>query len=66
MINNKFSEMVGRRLLKISEISENTGISRGALTNLYYKRTKAISLNTLDKLCNYLNCSITDIIEYQD
>lgn len=65
MIQNKFSRLVGERLLKISKISEDTGISRTTLTNLYYRRCNAISFEVLDKLCTYLNCGIENIIEYK-
>lgn len=64
MISNKFSTILGDRLLKISKVSEETGISRTTLTNLYYRRSTQISFEVLDKLCNYLNCSINDIIEF--
>ena len=65
MISNNFSRLLGERLLKISTISEETGISRTTLTNLYYRRSSAISFDVLDKLCNNLNCRISDIIEYK-
>lgn len=64
MINNTFSVLLAKRLLKISKISEDTGISRTTLTNLYYRRSTKITFEVLDKLCNYLDCSISDIIEY--
>lgn len=57
--------MLAQRLLKISALAKATGISRVTLTQLYYRRTKQIDLETLDKLCDYLNCSIGDIIEFQ-
>ena len=66
MINNKFSTMLGERLLKISRIAEETGISRTTLTNLYYRRSTQISFDVLDKLCKYLNCSVGDILEYKE
>ena len=66
MISNKLSRLLGERLLKISKIAKDTGISRTTLTNLYYRRSTAISFDVLDKLCTYLNCRIEDIIEYQN
>ena len=66
MINNKFSVILGEKLLKISKISKDTGISRTTLTNLYYRRINQISFDVLDKLCKYLNCTISDIIEYKE
>ncbi|MDH2337505.1 helix-turn-helix transcriptional regulator [Clostridium perfringens] len=65
MINNKFSILLGKKLIKISEISRETGISRTTLTNIYYKKSTKISFDVLDKLCNYLECSISDIIEFE-
>lgn len=65
MINNNFSKLLGERLLKISKVSEETGISRTTLTNLYYRRNRKISFDVLDKLCEYLNCNVGDIIEYK-
>ena len=65
MIVNKFSVLLAQRLLKISVLAKATGISRVTLTNLYYRRTKQIDLETLDKLCCYLQCGVGDILEFQ-
>lgn len=66
MIEHKFSEYIGKRLIKIKDISKSTGISRTTLTSLYYKRSKRISLETLNNLCKYLKCTINDIFEYKN
>ena len=65
MISNRFSAILGERLLKISKISHDTGLSRTTLTNLYYRRSEQISFEVLDKLCRYLACSVGDIISYE-
>ena len=54
-MNNNLSMILGERLLKISFVAKETGISRTTLTNLYYKRSKSISGRVLNKLCAYLN-----------
>ncbi len=64
VINNKISATLAGRLLKISQVSRDTGISRTTLTNLYYRRSKAVSFDTLDKLCKSLHCGIGDILDY--
>ena len=64
MMHNKFSELLGNKLIKTSKISADTGISRTTLTHLYYRRSKQVSLDVLDKLCKYLGCKVGDIIEY--
>lgn len=38
-------------------------MSRGMLDNL--KHDRSITLNTLNDLCNRLDCNITDIIKYK-
>ena len=65
MVSNKFSTLLGERLIKISKITADTGISRTTLTQLYYRRSKHISFYVLDTLCKYLNCKVEDILEYK-
>ncbi len=64
VINNNLSAILGERRLKISKLSEDTGISRSTLTNLYYQRTTSISFDVLNHLCKHLNCSVNDLITY--
>lgn len=62
-MDNNLSAILGERLIKVTQVAKDTGISRTTLTNLYYKRSKAISGNVLHKLCDYLNCSVGDLLE---
>lgn len=63
MIVNKFSEILGKRKMKISDVHDATGISRPTLTALYYDKSKGIKFDTLDKLCRYLRIQPGDILE---
>lgn len=63
MIDNNLSMILGKRLEKISTLSQNTGISRSTLTGLYYKRSKGISLKTLETLCLYFDCKVEDLLK---
>lgn len=63
MINN-FSSIIGGKLISITKISNDTGISRSTLTNLYYKRTHSVKFKTLMKLCDYLQVTLSELIEY--
>lgn len=63
VVGNNLSTILGKRLLKISTVAKATGISRTTLTNLYYKRSSLISFDVLDKLCTYLKCSVSDLLE---
>ena len=65
MMVNKFSVLLAQCLLKISTLAKALGIFRVTLTQLYYRRTKQIDLETLNKLCDYLHYSVGDILEFQ-
>lgn len=65
MIVSKLAQVLAERFLKISDVNRATGLARPTLTNLYYRRTKQIDLETLDKLCSYLQCNVGDILEFQ-
>ena len=40
------------------------GISNSTLTRL--KRNKSVNMETIDKLCNILQCDVGDIMEYKE
>ena len=65
IVKNRFAALLGERRLKISDISRATGISRTTLTNLYYGKGASISFRVLVALCEYLDCSVGDIIDIQ-
>lgn len=66
MIDNKLSEVMGRKRLKISDVIELTGLARNTVAELYHGRAKRIDLETLDKLCKALECeSLSEIIEFK-
>ena len=64
VIDNKFSAILGSRLIKISKVARDTGISRTTLTNIYYKRSTYITFAVLNKLCEYLECDVDDLFPY--
>ena len=64
MIVNKLSELIGRKRLKIKGVVDRTGLARNTVTELYYARAKMVTFETLDRLCNGLDCRLDEIIEY--
>ena len=40
------------------------GISNSTLTRL--KRNKSVNMETIDKLCNILQCNVGDILEHRE
>lgn len=63
-MNNNLSAIFGARLLTITKVQKDTEISRSTLTNLYYRRAKNVKLDTLQKLCDYLQIPLSKLIEY--
>ena len=64
MINNKLSEILGKKRIRMSELQKLTGLSHTTIINLYYDRTKNISFETIDKICNALECSTQELFEH--
>ena len=63
-IKIQLSRIMGEQKLKVAELSRKSGISRYALYELYHERTKGIGFETLAKLCQALDCSVGDLLEY--
>lgn len=66
LVNNRLSELLGKRREKITDLARKTGISRTTLTKLYYQEGAAISFDVLRKLCLHFNCSVGDILFLED
>lgn len=64
MIKNKLSEIAGRKRLKISEISRMTGIGYSIVQRLYNNEVGRIEFDTLNRLCNFFECTPNDIFEF--
>jgi len=58
-------EYLERRDLPIRKISEETGLSQGAILRVKNVTMERISLSTLESLCRYFEVkSLSDLIEY--
>jgi len=57
--------MGDRKILKISDVVNATGINRNTLTALYYDRAIRIDLSVADKLCQYFHCNMHELFEYK-
>ncbi|MBR2526288.1 helix-turn-helix transcriptional regulator [bacterium] len=64
MISNKLSEILGRKRINKAELSRLSGISYSSIKNIYYNKTKGIEFETLNKLCNFLECTPNDLFEF--
>ena len=56
---------LARRKMRLNELSERVGISTQNLSVLKTGKARAIRFSTLDSLCEALDCTPGDILEYQ-
>ena len=64
MIVINLDVMMAKRKMSLNELSEKVGITLANLSVLKNNRAKAIRFSTLDAICEALDCSVSDIIEY--
>ena len=56
--------MMAKRKMSLNELSEKVGITLANLSILKNNKAKAIRFSTLEAICQALDCSIADIMEY--
>ena len=64
MIKCHLSRMMGERKLKIADVARAIEVHRNSITLLYDETATRVDLDTLNKLCVYLECGIQDLLEF--
>jgi len=64
MLKNNLSKLMGEKRIKLSELQKLTGLSINTIRRLYYDTTNTISFNTVEKLCDALECTTQELLEY--
>ena len=59
---NKLFKLLIDKKLSNAELAEKAGVSANIITRL--KRDKYLSLDTIEKICNVLDCKVDDILEF--
>ena len=63
-IEIKLDQVLVKRKMKLSELSERIGISVTNLSLLKNSRVKGIRFSTLEAICRELECQPGDILEF--
>ncbi len=58
--------MLARRKMRVNELAERVGITPQNLSVLKTGRAKGIRFNTLEKLCEALDCQPGDLLAYEN
>lgn len=64
MIQSRLSVLMAERGLKISDLYEETGISKTTLMAIAENNGKGVQFDTVDKLCNFLGVTPCDFFDY--
>lgn len=56
--------MLAKRKMSVTELSERVGITMANISILKNGKAKAIKVETLNKICQALECQPGDILEY--
>lgn len=64
MILINLDVMMATRKMSLNELSDRVGITVANLSILKNNKAKAVRFSTLDAICQALDCTVGDILEY--
>ena len=65
MIVINLDVMMAKRKISLNELAEKIGITAPNLSILKTGKAKAVRFSTLDSICNALDCTPGDVLEYR-
>ena len=64
MIKCNLSRIMGEKKLRVADVARSIDVHRNAITLLYEETATRVDLETINKLCTYLNCRVEDLFEF--
>ena len=65
MIKIKLRELMWERNVTAVQIQKETGIHATTISKIIHNKYNNLGLETIDKLCDVLNCKIQDLLTYE-
>ena len=65
-MQNNLRILLAKKRLKVSDLAKGTKLSKSALTALYYERTKRPDITTLQKVANFLNVTVDELLNMEE
>lgn len=65
MIKLKLRELLWERNISSIELHDATGISKSKISEMIRGKRTNITLETVEKICIYLNCKIEELVHIQ-
>lgn len=64
MIESKLDDLLWRYKTTAEKLAQDTGLSTNTISKLRNNISKNVSIKTLNTICKYFKCNLTDLIEY--
>lgn len=64
MIKIHLSRILGEKRITQAELARQTNIRPSTISEIYNEIADRLNIDYLDRICEYLECDITDLIEY--
>jgi len=64
VIKCHLSRIMGEKKLRVADVARAIGVHRNAITLLYEESATRVDLETIDKLCEFLECKVSDLFEH--
>lgn len=65
MIRIYLSRVLGEKRWNQADLSRKTGIRPNTISELYNELIERVNLEHLDKICEVLECDLSDILKYE-
>lgn len=66
MIKSNLRVLLAERDMTIYDLSRETGCNKDILNRLKRNQSSQISMEMLDKLCNFFDCQLGDILRIEE
>lgn len=66
MIRCNLSRILGEKKMKVSDVERATKLHRHKITALYKETAIKVDLETIDKICEFLECTVGELFERID
>lgn len=62
-MKNNMRVILAKKRLKVADVARETGLSKSTLTALYYERAKNPTFETLQKVADFLEVTIDELLK---
>ena len=65
MVRIRLSTLLGERRMTQADLARRTGIRPATINEMYHELVDRVNLEHLDKICEVLDCDLSELIIYE-